>query len=107
VKRGSVVIEEPGKVVISGKVANDFMLPHSVSVDFDEGGSFYMSIPISSWDFRIKNPTPALAFGCYDCKEMIIVSDHGKQVKIGFTRIDEFERQVKALVDFGLWKGAL
>ena len=107
-RRGSVVIEGlTGWEVISGKARHDFSLPHRLYVEYDDGGTFSSHVPCSSEEYRNEFPTFAKAFGCINCKEIIVVSDQGMAVKIGFTRVDEYERQVRNLIKEGLWIGGI
>ena len=106
-RRGSVVIEGVGDTIISGKAGEKFRLPGRLPVEFDEGGSWFCSLSISSKGYREKNWTPAKAFGCINCKEILVVDDHGITVKIGFTRVDEYERQARNLIKDGLWIGGI
>ena len=107
-RRGSVVIEGcSGNRVISGKARDDFYLPLRLAVEFDGGGGWFTSLPISSKSFRRGSRTKAKAFGCINCKEIVVVDDHGRAVKIGFTRVDEYERQAMSLINEELWIGGI
>jgi len=104
-RRGSVVIEMIGEDIISGKGMDDFKLPYNLGVVFDGGGSWNSALSISDRAYRKEYGTTALAFGCINCKELVVVDDWGKPTKFGFTRIDEFERQVVHLIEERLWLG--
>jgi len=106
-RRGSVVVEGVDAHIISGKARDDFMLPYRIRVEYDDGGGWSTSLAISSKEYRLRRPTKARAFGCINCKEILIVNDYGRAVKIGFTRVDEYERQVRNLIDEGLWVGGI
>jgi len=107
-RRGSVVIEGmTGSEVVSGKAGDDFRLPSNLCVEFDDGGTWFSAMAISSAFYRKHHWTPAKAFGCINCKEIIVVNDHGNATKFGFTRVDEYERQVVNLIKDELWVGGM